>query len=78
MAPFTVKTKLEYTYNNSMFRLEPDGKYGAGAGRCSARKRVSEAVKHRAGDAPRSDQRSPDRAFQRPATDRPRHRYPLK
>ena len=61
MAEFTVNATRFDPYKNFKFRLKWDGKYVAGISKCSALKRTTEVVKHRAGGDPSSSRKSPGR-----------------
>lgn len=61
MPEFTVNTARFDPYKNFKFRLKWDGKYVAGVSKCSALKRTTEVVKHRAGGDPSSSRKSPGR-----------------
>jgi phage tail-like protein len=61
MAEFTVNATRFDPYKNFKFRLKWDGRYVAGISKCSALKRTTEVVKHRAGGDPSSSRKSPGR-----------------
>jgi len=59
MAQFTVNPGRFDPYTNFKFRIKWDGNYVAGVSKCSALKRTTEVVEHRAGGDPSSVRRSP-------------------
>lgn len=59
MAQFTVNPGRFDPYKNFKFRIKWDGNYVAGVSKCSALKRTTEVVEHRAGGDPSSVRRSP-------------------
>jgi phage tail-like protein len=61
MAQFSVNPQRFDPYKNFKFRVKWDGKYVAGASKCSALKRTTEVVKHREGGDPSSSRKSPGR-----------------
>lgn len=59
MAQFTVNPGRFDPYKNFKFRIKWDGNYVAGVSKCSALKRTTEVVEHRAGGDPSTVRRSP-------------------
>jgi phage tail-like protein len=62
MAQFTVNAKRVDPYKNFKFRVRWDGQYVAGLSKCSALKRTTEVVEHRAGGDPSTSHKSPGRS----------------
>ena len=62
MAQFTVNAKRVDPYKNFKFRVRWDGHYVAGLSKCSALKRTTEVVEHRAGGDPSTSHKSPGRS----------------
>jgi phage tail-like protein len=62
MAQFTVNAKRVDPYKNFKFRVKWDGHYVAGLSKCSALKRTTEVVEHRAGGDPSTSHKSPGRS----------------
>lgn len=59
MAQFSVNTTRFDPYKSFKFRVKWDGKYVAGVSKCSALKRTTEVVEHRAGGDPSHKRKSP-------------------
>ena len=59
MAKFSVNTHRSDPYKNFKFRIKWDGRYVAGANKCSALKRTVEVVKHREGGDPSTARHMP-------------------
>ena len=62
MAQFTVNAKRVDPYKNFKFRVKWDGHYVAGLSKCSALKRTTEVVEHRASGDPSTSHKSPGRS----------------
>jgi phage tail-like protein len=62
MAQFTVNAKRVDPYKNFKFRVKWDSHYVAGLSKCSALKRTTEVVEHRAGGDPSTSHKSPGRS----------------
>src|SRR5262249_32012897 len=62
MAQFSVNAQRLDPYKNFKFRLKWDGRYVAGISKCSALKRTTEVVEHRAGGDPSTSHKSPGRS----------------
>ena len=62
MAQFSVNPGRFDPYKNFKFRVKWDGKYVAGLSKCSALKRTTEVVEHRAGGDPSTSHKSPGRS----------------
>jgi len=61
MAQFTVNATRFDPYKNFKFRVKWDNHYVAGLSKCSALKRTTEVVEHRAGGDPSTSHKSPGR-----------------
>src|SRR5687767_7810400 len=61
MPKFSVNTHRFDPYKNFKFRMKWDGRYVAGISKVSALKRTCEVVKHREGNDPSADRKTPAR-----------------